>query len=64
MSERKSYRIHEVAKKTGISVRTLWRRIEEKSLRAVRDGGTTLILERDLDAYLESLPEARKAAQS
>jgi excisionase family DNA binding protein len=59
-----SYRVHDAARHTGLSVRTLWRRIEEGKLRAVRDEGSTLILADDLNAYLASLPEARKAAQS
>jgi len=64
MSDRDAYRIHEVAKRTGMSVRTLWRRIADDKLPAVQDGSTTLILAKDLEAYLASLPKARKAAQS
>jgi excisionase family DNA binding protein len=64
MSDRISYDLKEAAEKTGLSVRTLWRRIADGALPAKKHGRTTLIRYDDLRPYIDALPDARKSAQS
>ena len=64
MTEKLVYRIPEAAKALGMSVRTLWRRISNKEIAAVRDNGRVLVPADALHSYLRSLPDATKRAQS
>ncbi|MBE5451244.1 DNA binding domain-containing protein [Mycobacteroides abscessus subsp. abscessus] len=50
------YRPSEVASATGISLRTIQRRIADGTLVAHRCGGVVLVYPEDLDAWLGSLP--------
>ena len=59
-----AYRPEEAARMLGLSKSTLWERIKEGRLQVKYDGGATLILHRDLEAYVDALPYGdRKAAQ-
>lgn len=53
---RMGYRASEVAEVTGISLRTIQRRIADGTLVAHRCGGVVLVYPEDLDAWLGSLP--------
>ncbi len=54
------YRPKEFAELVGLGLSTTFKRIREGRLRAVSDGrNTTLILRKDAEAYLNSLPSAR-----
>lgn len=64
MSEKLAYRVPEAAKALGMSVRTLWRRIGNREIAAVRDNGRVLVPAEALHNYLRSLPDATKRAQS
>ncbi|OBB53122.1 helix-turn-helix domain-containing protein [Mycolicibacterium fortuitum] len=50
------YRPREVAAATGISLRTIQRRIAEGELVAHRCGGVVLVYPRDLQAWLDAMP--------
>lgn len=59
-----AYRPEDAARMLGLSKSTLWERVREGRLPVKRDGGATVILHRDLEAYLEALPyDERKPAQ-
>lgn len=59
-----SYRVEEAARMIGISKSTLWERIREGLVPVKREGGSTIITHRDLEAYVDSLPyDVRKPAQ-
>ena len=48
-AERLFYRPAEAAAATGLSLRTVWRRIESGPWRSIVDGGTRLILAQDVE---------------
>lgn len=53
---RLGYRPRDVVEATGISLRTIQRRIADGTLVAHRCGGVVLVYPEDLDAWLGSLP--------
>jgi excisionase family DNA binding protein len=53
-----AYSIEEVAQRTGISRSKLYEEMDERRLRARKCGDRRLILESDLDQYLQELPTA------
>lgn len=53
---RMGYRASEVAEVTGISLRTIQRRIADGTLVAHRCGGVVLVYPQDLQAWLDSMP--------
>jgi hypothetical protein len=56
-----AFRVSEAAKYLGISPNTLRKRSDLRLIRACRDvNGERIFLLKDLDAYLESLPEYRR----
>lgn len=59
---RRSYRLDEVAKQTGASVKTLRREIRDGKLRAHRIRGLLVIFPSDLDRWLDGLPIEQSAA--
>ena len=48
--------IKEAAEASSFGERTLWRKIKSGEIPARKDGGRTLILYKDLEAYIEALP--------
>jgi excisionase family DNA binding protein len=59
MAEKLAYSISEVVDLTGISRSKIYEEIRDGQLRAVKSGHRTLILCRDLEDWLTSLPETR-----
>ncbi len=59
---RLSYRLTEAAAATGVSVDTLYRRIESGTLKARKSGKITVIAAGDLQAFVESLPDFKSQA--
>jgi len=59
---RLAYSVKEVRKLTGVGNTTLYRAIGSKELRAVKHDHKTLILAKDLHAWLERLPAANARA--
>ena len=59
MAEKLAYSISEVVDLTGISRSKIYEEIRDGHLRAVKSGHRTLILCRDLEDWLTSLPETR-----
>lgn len=55
--DRVAYSVAEVMLMTGLSQSTIFRRIKSGRLKTRRSEGRTLVLRRDLAAYLETLPE-------
>lgn len=53
-----AYSTDDVAQMLGVSERHVRRQITTGKLKAVKLGGRVLILSRDLERYLESLPPA------
>jgi excisionase family DNA binding protein len=51
-----SYRTDEAAAATGLSERTIKRRIADSSIQARKDGRATIIMADDLKAFLASRP--------
>ena len=47
--------VPEVADELRCSERTVWRRLEVKTLRALHDGGQTYVLREELDRYKSTL---------
>ncbi len=54
---RLAYTIGEVCKLAGIGRTALYQAIDTRELRAVKFGRKTLVLAKDLHAWLEGLPE-------
>jgi excisionase family DNA binding protein len=54
-----SYRIDEACAATGYGRSKMWELIRTGRIRAKKDGGVTIIRRRDLQHYLDSLPDAR-----
>lgn len=55
--QRKSRKLREIAEVTGISISTLRRGIKDGSLKAKQPTGRDyVVLEKDLDAFLEGRP--------
>ena len=54
-----SMTIQQAAEATGLGQRTIQKRIDEKKLPAKKDGTRTLIRVVDLEAYIDSLENAR-----
>jgi len=52
-----AYRVHEAAAATGFGESTLWKKIAEGKLKARRDGAVTIITRKELERYLDDLPE-------
>lgn len=52
------YTVHQVSEMLHCSRKTVYRLIEEKTLKAKKRGRITLILGSDLLAYWETLPDA------
>jgi len=57
LAERHVLTVDEAAKRIGIGRDGVYRAIREQRLRARKFGKRTLILSRDLEAFLEALPE-------
>ena len=51
-----AYRVEEAARMIGISKSTLWERIKDGRIPVKREGGSTIITHRDLEAYVDALP--------
>lgn len=59
-----AYRVEEAARMIAISKSTLWARIKDGRIPVKRDGGSTIILHRDLEAYIDALPyDVRKSTR-
>lgn len=58
-SDRPTMRRKEAAEYLGCHVQTISRRISEGAIQAKRMGGKVLVYKWSLDAYLDSLPDAR-----
>ncbi len=59
---RAAYSVAEVIRMLGLSEATIFRRIKSGRLKCRQSEGRTLILKRDLTAYLETLPGNNAAA--
>ena len=57
-SEKLALSVGEAAHAVSMSRATFYKRIKSGDVRAVRSGGRTLILRRDLEAFLASLETA------
>lgn len=53
-----SISVEQAAEFTSLGVRTIWRKIASGEIRAKKVGGRTIILYRDLEEFLDSLPSA------
>ena len=59
-----AYRIEEAAQLVGLSRATMFRLVKRGAVRVKREGKSVMVMHRDLEAYIESLPyDDRKAAQ-
>lgn len=54
--------VEAVAGELGLSIPTVWRKIREGSLKAVKCGGRTLVMRQELERFIESLPVWEVAA--
>jgi excisionase family DNA binding protein len=59
-----AYNLKSAARATGISARTLRRRIAEGQLRARRVGGLLIIEVKELERFIERAPDARAVETS
>ncbi len=56
------YRVEEAARMIGVSKTTLWDRIKEGRIPVKKEGGSTIVTHRDLEAYIDSLPYDDRSA--
>jgi predicted DNA-binding transcriptional regulator AlpA len=58
-----AYRVPEAARMIGVSASTMWAIIARAEIPAKKIGGSTVVLRRDLESFVEAAPAARQSSE-
>ena len=63
-THKKAYSVSEVTKTTGLGKTNIYQLIKDGSLHAKKVGRRTIVLEAELDRYLNALPDYKVEAEA